>query len=126
MKELENVKLLFSTNWWDGPLCGLCEYENKYYWFEVYQDEEYDEEKEEWGDRIYKAYEIEPWQLSYELYWCSIFVSNVYRNANCRTSFGEQLKNERFYIKKDFYKKSKKEYRKINYNNNNVIGIFKF
>jgi hypothetical protein len=126
MKKLENVKFLFSSNWWDGPLIGLCEYENKYYWFQTYQDIEYDEEKDEWIDRIYKAYEIEPWQLSYELYWHSIFVSNVYRNAKCRTSFEEQLKNERFYMRRDFYKKRKKEYKEINYSNNNVIGTFKF
>ena len=84
MKELDNVKLLFASNWWDGPLCGLCEYENKYYWFKIYKEEEYDEKTNTWTNRILKSYEIYPWQLSYELYWHSIFVSNVYRNSKCR------------------------------------------
>ena len=124
MKELENVKMLFATNWWDGPLCGLCEYESKYYWFKIHQEEEYDDKKDEWSDRVHIAYEIEPWQLSYELYWHSIFVSNVYRNAKCRTQFEEQMKNERFYMKEDFYKKRKKEYQEIDFSK--VIGTFKF
>lgn len=126
MKELENVKILYASGWWDGPLCGLCEYENKYYWFNVHEEEEWDEEKEEWGNRIFKAYEIEPWHLAYELYWHSIFVSNVYRNAKCRFEFEENMKNERFYMKQDFYKKRKKEWKDIDYSNNNVIGTFKF
>lgn len=125
MKELENVKIIYASGWWDGPRSGLCEYENKFYWFGVHQEEEYDEEKDEWGDRIYKAYEIEPWQLSYELYWHSIFVSNVYRNSKCRFEFEEKLKNERFHMKEDFYKKRKKEYKDIDYINNKIIGTFK-
>jgi hypothetical protein len=124
METLENVKILFCTNYWDGPICGLCRYENKFYHFNVYQDEEWDEEKEEWTSRIYKAYEIDPWQLSYEFYWHSIFVSNVYRNAKCRYAFEEKMKNERFFMRKNFYKKRKKEYKEIDYSNNNIIGIF--
>ena len=126
MKELENVKMLYGSGWWDGPLCGLCEYENKYYYFKVHQEEEYNEEKDEWTDRIHKLIELESWQLTYELYWHSVFVSNVYRNSKCRTQFEENLKNERFYMKDDFYKKRKKEYKEIDFSKNNVMGTFKF
>jgi hypothetical protein len=126
METIENVKLLFATNWWDGPLYGLCEYENKICYYKICEDEVWDEEKEEWGKRGFKVYEMEPWQIAYELYWHSIFVSNVYRNAKCRFQFEEQLKNERFYMKEDFYKKRKREYKEIDYSNNNVIGTFKY
>ena len=126
MKELENVKILFASGWWDGPRTGLCEYENTIYRFEVYIEEEYDEKEDEWTKRIYQMKKIELWQLAYELYWHSIFVSNVYRNANCRFQFEENLKNERFYMKEDFYKKRKKEYQEIDYSKNEIIGTFKF
>lgn len=126
MNELEKVKFLYATNWWDGPICGLCEYNNKIYWYDMQEDSEYDEKEDTWTQRKYIAREIEPWQLTYELYWHSIFVSNVYRDSNCRSKFEEGLKNERFYIKEDFYKKRKKEHQKIDYSNNEIIGTFKF
>ena len=122
MKELENVKILYSSDYWDGPLNGLCEYENKYYWFGVNTDEEYDEKEDKWSPRIFQMYDIEPWQLTYELYWHSIFVTNVYKNTKCKYNFDEQLKNDRFKIKENFYKKREKEYKKIDYYNNNKMN----
>lgn len=125
MKELENVKFLTCTNWWDGPLKGLCEYENKTYWYNMLEEEEYDEKEDTWSSRVWVMKEIKPWQLTYELYWHSIFVSNVYRNAKCRFQYEDDLKNERFYMRDDFYKKRKKEYVEIDYNDNEIIGKFK-
>lgn len=125
MNKLENVKLLFCTNYWDGPIAGLCEHDGKYYRFAQLQDDEWDEVDEEWLPRVYKAYEILPWQLSYELYWYSLFISNV-KGARSRSDFEEGLKNERFIINENYYKKREKEYRQIDYTKNNVIGTFTF
>lgn len=121
MKEIENVKMLYYSDYWDGPLTGLCEYENKYYWYDNTIDDEYDEENEEWKPRVYNLKEIEPWQLSYELYWHSLFVTNV----AAYTEFDKQLINDRFIIDINFYKKKKKEYKKIDYSKNKIIGTFK-
>lgn len=126
MKELENVKILFYNDKWDGPLEGLCEYENKFYRYETLEMGGYSGEDEFgediWSPRIYNVIEIEPWQLTYELYWHSLFSTNI----ATYTEYDKKLVNPVFEIKsKDFYKKQKKEYKKIDYSNNTVIGIFK-
>jgi len=125
--ELNDVKLLTHQYYWDGPLEGLCEFENKFYRYGVlelgeYIEDEDDEDKGEWTPRVYNIREIEPWQLAYELYWHSLFCSNVKTRF---TEFDERLKNERFKIDEDFYDKQKREYQKIDYSNNKIIGIFK-
>ena len=122
MMELNNVKILFYSGYWDGPLNGLCEYENKIYRFDVSEMEEWIETEEEWSSRIYKLIDIEPWQLSYELYWHSLFCTNI----AAYKEFDKKLVDSRFEIKnKDFYKKQKNEYKKIDYSNNTIIGTFK-
>jgi len=129
MKKLENIKILFHSNYWDGPICGICEYENRMYHYNMIEEggwfiedgEEYDEDAEDtWTPRIYVVKEIEPWQLTYELYWHSIFSTNV----ASYTDFDKSLINERFKMKNDFYKKRKKEYKEIDYTKNKVIGQF--
>jgi hypothetical protein len=122
MKELENVKILFYNDYWDGPIDGLCEYENKIYRYKMIDNGLYNEEIDNWSPRIYNVIEIEPWQLAYELYWHSLFCTNIV----AYTEFDKMLINPRFEIKnKDFYKKQKNEYKEIDYSNNAIIGIFK-
>jgi hypothetical protein len=138
MKELENVKILFYNNYWDGPMNGICEHENKMYWYDMIDDVSVgDEDFDNWTwYRLYNVKEIEPWQLAYELYWHSIFSTNV----AAYTEFDKKLVNDRFFIKKTFrifknkrdkwikpeyYNKREKEYKKIDYSNNIIIGTFK-
>ncbi len=122
MKELEKVKILFHSDVWDGPLEGLCEYESKIYRYETLEMGEWIEKDDEWSPRIYNMIEIEPWQLAYELYWHSLFCTNI----ASYTEYDKMLINPRFEIKnKDFYKKQKNEYKEIDYSKNTIIGIFK-
>jgi hypothetical protein len=125
MKKLKNVKLLYSTNYWDGPICGLCEYKEKYYYFNTSKDDEWDEINEGWMPREYYAYEILPWQLTYELYWHSLFITNV-KGAKGKNAFEEGMKDERFKMEEDFYEKRKREYKNIDYLKNKVMGTFTF
>jgi hypothetical protein len=37
--EASGVRLLWSSDWHDGPVSGLCEYEGTEYWFEAARDE---------------------------------------------------------------------------------------
>ena len=143
MKELFNVEFLYESDRWDGPLCGLMRYEDKFYYFDVLEwggtypmetDELvgtfgevnekvlfYDEDNKPWKyvDRTWKLYELEPWQLAYELYWHAVFSTNV----KAYTDFDKSLVNERFVIKKNFYNLQKKEHKKIDYSKNNCIGF---
>lgn len=41
--ELEGVRLLFHTDWWDGPLTGLAEYQGREYFFDAVWDEAADD-----------------------------------------------------------------------------------
>lgn len=120
MKKLRNVKILFHIDYWDGPLRGICEYKNKYYWYDILDDYEYNSEKEKFSPRTYVIKEIEPWQISYELYWHSIFSTNV----GTYTDFDKKLVNDRFKIEENFYEKRKREYIKIDYSDNKIIGVF--
>lgn len=141
MKELENVKILTHSGYWDGPLDGLCEYQDKIYKYNVSEWEECivideDEDEYEYTQRIYNICEIEPWQLAYELYWHALFCTNVKANSD----FDEKLVNDRFKLKKsnkrrkkflkkldpnDYYGKREKEYQEIDYSDNKIIGTFK-
>lgn len=123
MEKLKGVKILFYSNYWDGPLTGLCEYENKIYRYDVLDEGDWDEENDEWLPRVYNVFEIEPWQLTYELYWHSLFCSNIATH----TEYDKKLVSPLFNIKNnDFYKKQRKEYKKIDYSNNTIIGTFEY
>jgi hypothetical protein len=124
MEELKNVTLLFYSDYWDGPLCGLALYENQYYyyvfeeWGFLIKEAENDDEDDEWSPRTWKLYKLEPWQLTYELYWHALFCTN----EATYTSFDRGSVNDRFKIKNKFYKKQKKEHEKIDYSQNECIG----
>lgn len=113
MKELENVKILFYSGYWDGPTNGICEYENKMYWYNIIDDISVGDEDSD------------------DFTW--------YRTYNVYTEFDKKLVNERFKIPKKlffkrtwnkfidttYYKKRKKEHQQIDYSKNKIIGTFK-
>lgn len=148
-KELKNVILLTHSNWWDGPICGLALYKNEYFYYNMLDDGGYRRVKEgdvisyyeendnnspwTYVDRTWRLRKIEPWQLTYELYWHALFCTNV----AAYTEFDKKLVNERFKIKPriknifrnpfkysppSFYDLQKKEYKEINYSQNECIG----
>ena len=112
MKKLKNVKILYYSDYWDGPLWGMCSYDNMLCWYNVINSNS--------EIRKFKVIEMYPWQISYELYWHSLFVNNV----NIQTDFDKELVNYRFKLIEDFYSMKKREYDNIDYSKNKIIGWF--
>lgn len=61
--KIEDIKILFATNWWDGPLSGLCLYNDEKHWFQA-TEEWYEEDKPYW--RRYAVMKLTPEQLQLE------------------------------------------------------------
>lgn len=112
MKKLKNVEILYYSDYWDGPLWGMCAYENNLYRYNVIDSTS--------KIRKFKVREMEFWQITYELYWHSLFVTNV----KDYTKFDKKLINERFEVIEDFYSMQKREYQPIDYSKNKIIGWF--
>lgn len=115
LRELKNVEILYDTNYHDGSLRGLCRYKGRIYWFDILNMGDFE------ATRKWKVFKIIPWQLTYELYWHSLFCTNVAQHTN----FEKNLINKRFKLDEDFYEKRKREFKEIDYNKNKVIGWFK-
>lgn len=133
MNKLIDVELLYENDRWDGPLEGLCKYKGEFYHYivdELGEWEQWDDEDDDkciWKSRTWKIYEIEPWQLAYELYWHAIFCNNVaayypFDFALQNERFKYNLKNKGIFRKFNFWKKQRKEYKKIDYSKNKCIG----
>ena len=119
MEELKNVKILFATNYYDGFLDCFCEYENKIYRFEHFDENGWCN----YESRKYHLIELELWQMVYEFYWHCILIANVKSYFKCLDSEYSMV-NERFIIEENFYKKREKEYKEIDYSKNKIIGWF--
>lgn len=128
MNQLKDVQLLCEFDRWDGPLEGLCLYQDRYHWYVVDEWGEWeqwdddDDDKCVWKSRTWKIYEVLPWQLAYVLYWHAIFATNV----AAYYPFDFELQNERFDKKAkrkyDFWKKQNKNYEKIDFTKNKCVG----
>jgi hypothetical protein len=67
------MKVLFTRNYWDGPLAGYCEYNNDIYWFDHFSaggwmpassyDDDSDTVENEcniiWLPRIFRIYDLD-------------------------------------------------------------------
>lgn len=127
MQELENVKILTYNDYYDGPISGLCEYQNKWHWYIWNNYEKYVQYQDDanlnvdmHSERIYSGYELLNYQLVYELYWHALFSTNI----KYYTAFDKSLVNELFKLNEDFYEKQKREYIKMDYSQNKIIGWF--
>ena len=112
MKKLKNVEILYYSDYWDGPLWGMCVYNNKLCWYNVIDSSS--------KIRKFKVREMKSWQISYELYWHSLFVTNV----KAYTKFDKECINERFELLENFYDKQRRVYKGIDYSKNKIIGYF--
>lgn len=78
MEYLKGVKLVYASNWWDGPLSGLVEYNDENLFMDI-NDEEwtYDDEGLITESRIYAVYRLNARQLRDYLMWTQLFRSHV-------------------------------------------------
>lgn len=71
--ELEPARImpLWSTDWWDGPLSGVAEYDGEKMYFSM------KDEDDETGRRTFNLYRLTPEQMERELAWHALFKENV-------------------------------------------------
>jgi len=140
MDKLKGIKIVCYSDYWDGPLTGICEYRRRFYWFDVKEFGGWCGPPDEHNDcsyvnREWFVKEIEAWQLAYELYWHCLFETNC---GQYQTNFTQtEFVNERYILPEikskeysfldhgaNFYKKRKDEYKEIDYSKNKIIGWF--
>src|SRR5580698_5856954 len=71
----EDIQILFVVDWYDGPLSGMCLYQNKKHWFSLI-DEHYEIDGKEYF-RKFAVYEMMPEQAVEEEKWHALFVEKV-------------------------------------------------
>lgn len=109
---LQGVKLLYHSNYWDGPLSGVCEYQGKRYWFDCLNEDEttVDEDGEPcFARRRYGIYELTEEEWEEQDVWHRLFETYVGTHTNYNEQ-GERtigaLSNHPY--SKDYYWLSKK------------------
>ena len=143
MEKLENVKIIFYTNYWDGPISGICEYQNKFYRFNVQEmgghvgpEPLSDDEDRAYIKREWIVREIKLWQLAEELHWHCLFMTNCGQHYGRYGNNDAEFISERFQLPiivddkirlehgANYYKKAKEERKEIDYSQNAIIGWF--
>lgn len=94
------VRLLYHYDYWDGPLSGICTFNNQKYFFsniyDCYYDERFDGQEDEYGDRnpcyhrIHLAYQMPKEYKEAEEKYSNLFIEhfgswNCYDENNKRT-----------------------------------------
>ena len=77
------VKILWTSDWWDGPLKGMCEVDGEILWFNCTKEGERiktsdnDEEDDEWSPREFDLYRLTKSQMEFKMYWHGEFRKHV-------------------------------------------------
>lgn len=74
-----DIRFLYHSNYWDGPLSGACLYQRQQYWFECVHDyhDPRDNASPRLGQRIFGIYQISEDEWAQEKYWQDLFEQNV-------------------------------------------------
>jgi hypothetical protein len=68
-----DVRLLWYADFWDGPINGLCIYQNKKHWFEMSADDAFPDTNQ----RRFVVLDLSPEQLADEEQWHELFRQKV-------------------------------------------------
>jgi hypothetical protein len=117
----ENVRLLWHSGFWDGPLSGMLEYDGEHCWFEMFSENEDDEQT--WYRR-FVILRLSPDQLADENRWHDLFRKHV----GGHTDYDSEQKRSHDTIKsKEQWSQFYDEYKarpEPDYSSNLVIGWF--
>ena len=114
------VKLLWPSDYWDGPKSGMLMYQGKRYWFQVFEESN-DADLSDFFRR-FVILELTEEQLNEEEYWHKLFREKV----GAHTDFDESGKRAIGALKPkemwhEFYDAYQKR-QEPDYSNNTVIG----
>lgn len=112
----DDIKILFIVDWWDGPLSGMCLWQDEKYWFSATDEwyEVYDGENKHEYFRKFEIYEMTPEQIATEEKWHQLFIEKVgdsYKYVDGNRWVSEELKPQgqwhEFYDKYKEYERPK-------------------
>ena len=91
---LDDIKLLYYCNYWDGMLSGMLAYKDRKHWFSCFDDSidyrKYDEKTDEFEDlgwyRRFAIIELSDKQIEEQDYWQDLFWTYV----NTGSTFGDK------------------------------------
>lgn len=131
----DQVKFLWHSNYWDGPLSGMCLYQGQKYWFEIIDEfwsPKPDEVEENFSDdydptrtRTFKLIELSPEQLKDETVWHRYFQIMVGRHCDYDKN-GKRVPKRLRYTEESFKKfyDAAKTRGPRDYSSNKVVGYF--
>ena len=114
----DEVRLLWYADFWDGPINGLCLYNDKKYWFELMADSE--DELPDTTQRKFLVLELSRRQLTEEEHWHELFRRKVGTHCDFEEPNPEVKPKE---TQREFYEEYGKR-SKPDYSNNVAIGWF--
>lgn len=118
--KIEELKIVFAVNWWDGPLEGMCMHNNEKHWFHC-------EDEDDSGLRKFSIIKLTTEQIADEEKWHELFKKTVGESYpyvdGVRVKETEPLKPQsmwhEFY---DVYKLRKRT--EYHLNAENIIGYY--
>ena len=113
-----DVRLLWFVDFWDGPINGLCMYNNKEHWFELIDNG--DDDSSDTTSRHYFVVELLPEQIKDELRWQELFRQKVGTHCDFAEPNPEVKPQE---AHREFYD-AYAQRRKPDYSVNPIVGWF--
>lgn len=116
--KIEELKIVFAVNWWDGPLEGMCMHNNEKHWFYC-EDEDND-------SRRFSIIKLTPEQIADEEKWHELFKEKVGESYpyvdGVRVKTTEQLKPQSMW--NEFYDLYKLRKRPDYHLTENIVGYY--
>jgi hypothetical protein len=120
---MKNIKFVYHSGYWDGPLSGVCEYLDERYWFKCVHD--YQDTTEKCLDmRIYALHQLTTEEWRNKDYWHSLFEKHV----GSHTSYDKDGNRAGEVHPADnhhkFYEEAKKDRKILDLEGRKPIGFF--
>ena len=94
MRELTNVRILWDSDWHDGPVPGLAEYEGGQFWFQAIWD---DNSRVGRSEKAFTYSALTNWRDLGKPSTCSVPISTGIVSRGCSTSTASQSGWSEFY-----------------------------
>jgi hypothetical protein len=119
----QEVKLLWSYDWWDGPISGMLIYREEKCWFQLFTDS--DDPEVEKLPRRYLVIELSKDQLEEKEHWQNLFLEKV--GGNNVIDENGIMRTDRLSrpleIQKEFFRLAKNR-QPADLTENRVVGFF--
>lgn len=126
---MSKIELIYHSNYWDGPLSGVCKFQGHRYWFDCVHDyHDTKDDGERLDQRIYGIYRITDSEWQEEDYWHGLFEKYVgthtsYVDGKRSGKVGPSKDHSKFYdASKEAWKSGRRKKKVLT--DENLIGYF--